>query len=116
MGTFVESMEETSEGHVRLCFDESDLTVDLVVLANSTRPDNHIWQALDRNDDGTLKVNAYMQTSDPNIYAIGDTIKVRFQLTGKNSTCRWSRTRFGQRTSPVRTSLERRKKIQEPCE
>ncbi|WP_367378513.1 FAD-dependent oxidoreductase [Enterococcus gilvus] len=83
MGTFVESMEETNEGHVRLFFEETNLAVDLVVLANSTRPDNHIWQALDRNDDGTLKVNAYLQTSDPNIYAIGDTIKVRFQLTGE---------------------------------
>jgi len=79
--TFVDEVKETDEGKVTLFFNETNLEVDLVLLANSTRPDNHIWQDLDRDDDGTLKVNEYLQTSHPNIYAIGDAIKVKFQLT-----------------------------------
>lgn len=79
--TFVDEVKEMDEGKVTLFFNETNLEVDLVLLANSTRPDNHIWQDLDRDDDGTLKVNEYLQTSHPNIYAIGDAIKVKFQLT-----------------------------------
>lgn len=83
MSTFVEKVEETKNEKARLYFDETYLEVDLVLLANSTRPDNQLWRALDCNDDGTLKVNAYLQTSNPKIYAIGDTIQVKFQLTNE---------------------------------
>lgn len=82
-GTFIDAMEEIGGDKARLHFNETELDVDLVLLANSTRPDNQIWRQLARNDDGTLKVNEYLQTSNPKVYAVGDTIKVKFRLTGE---------------------------------
>ena len=43
-----------------------------------------MWQPLACHEDGTLQVNDYLQTSNPNIYAIGDAIKVKFRLTGES--------------------------------
>lgn len=82
--TFIDAMEETKEEQVRLYFNETNLDVDLVLLANSTRPNNQMWQPLACHEDGTLQVNDYLQTSNPNIYAIGDAIKVKFRLTGES--------------------------------
>ncbi|OJG83297.1 hypothetical protein RV14_GL001655 [Enterococcus ratti] len=55
---------------------------DLVLLANHTRPDYRMWQdQLKLNDDGTIWVDEYLQTSVKDIYAIGDAIQVTFQPT-----------------------------------
>ncbi|MGL4695904.1 FAD-dependent oxidoreductase [Enterococcus larvae] len=46
-----------------------------VVIAVNARPDTKLVQDfLDLNSNGTIRVNEHMQTSDPNIYALGDVV------------------------------------------
>ncbi len=37
------------------------------------------------NHDGSIHVNDYMQTSDPDIFAAGDAVAVHFNPTGKDA-------------------------------
>ncbi|MFY1067394.1 FAD-dependent oxidoreductase [Enterococcus sp. AD013-P3] len=54
-------------------------TTDAAVLALNPRPNTHLINyPIQLNHDDTVKVNRYMQTDDPAIYAIGDLIKVPF--------------------------------------
>ncbi|WP_321388578.1 FAD-dependent oxidoreductase [uncultured Enterococcus sp.] len=46
-----------------------------VVVAVNARPDTRLVQEfLDLNSNGTIRVNNHMQTSDPNVYALGDVV------------------------------------------
>lgn len=57
---------------------------DALILANSTRPDNHIWQdTLRLNDDDTVWVDEHLETSVKDVYAVGDAIQVSFKPTGE---------------------------------
>ncbi|WP_086350027.1 FAD-dependent oxidoreductase [Candidatus Enterococcus clewellii] len=48
---------------------------EFVVIAVNARPDTRLVQEfLDLNSNGTVRVNESMQTSDPNIYAVGDVV------------------------------------------
>ncbi|HGD1364173.1 TPA: FAD-dependent oxidoreductase [Streptococcus agalactiae] len=59
-------------------------TVDAVILAVNFRPDSRLLTGLvDLSVDNSVVVNDYFQTSDPNIYAIGDLIWSYFK--GLNS-------------------------------
>ncbi len=72
----------TEEKTVIVATDQRKESYDLVLLANHTKPDNRLWQEkLKLNDDGTIWVDDYLQTSAKNIYAIGDTIQVTFRPT-----------------------------------
>lgn len=57
---------------------------DLVLLANHSRPNNQMWEEqLTLNDDGTIWVDDYLQTSQKDVYAIGDAIQVTFRPTNE---------------------------------
>ncbi|OTP11220.1 hypothetical protein A5844_001354 [Enterococcus sp. 10A9_DIV0425] len=72
----------TEDEPVQLVTEQRKDTYDLILLANHTKPDNHIWEDhLRLNDDGTIWVNDYLQTSHPAIFAIGDAIQVSFRPT-----------------------------------
>lgn len=60
------------------------LAGDLVVLAIGVRPESGLASAagLELGARGTVKVNAFMQTSDPAIYAAGDVVESYDRLTG----------------------------------
>lgn len=60
---------------------------DLVIMAIGVRPDTKLSESCDLKigERGGIKVNEYMQTSDPSIYAIGDAIEVNDFVTGKNA-------------------------------
>lgn len=76
----VQSLVEAES--VTVTTDQRKERYDLVLLANRTRPDNRLWQEkLKLNDDGTIWVDDYLQTSVKNVYAIGDTIQVTFRPT-----------------------------------
>lgn len=48
---------------------------DYVIVAVNARPDTTlVKEILDLNANGTVRVNEHMQTSDPNIFALGDVI------------------------------------------
>ncbi len=61
------------------------LQSDLTILSIGVRPENQLAKAsgLDLSKAGGIKVNPSLQTSDPDIYAIGDTSEVTDYLFGK---------------------------------
>lgn len=60
------------------------LVADLVILAIGVKPDTHLatQAGLELGSRGGIKVNQFLQSSDPNIYAIGDAIEVKDFVTG----------------------------------
>lgn len=58
--------------------------VDLVLVAVNTRAlEQEVTRYLAKNSDGTLWVDDYLQTSQTDVFAIGDAIHVRFRATGE---------------------------------
>ena len=60
---------------------------EMVLLAVGVAPENSLAQkaGLDLGVKGAIRVNAKMQTSNPDIYAVGDAVEVEHFITGKNS-------------------------------
>jgi NADPH-dependent 2,4-dienoyl-CoA reductase/sulfur reductase-like enzyme/peroxiredoxin family protein/TusA-related sulfurtransferase/rhodanese-related sulfurtransferase len=63
------------------------IDADLVILSIGVRPDAKLAKAagIETGATGGIKVNPYMQTSDPDIYAVGDAIEFPSPITGKPS-------------------------------
>lgn len=61
-----------------------EIAADLVVLSVGVRPENSLAVAagLDVGPRGGIRVNRHMQTSDPNIYAVGDAVEVHEFVSG----------------------------------
>jgi NADPH-dependent 2,4-dienoyl-CoA reductase/sulfur reductase-like enzyme/rhodanese-related sulfurtransferase len=61
------------------------LAADLVVLSIGVRPDTALARdaGLDIGQRGHIRVNPFMQTSDPDIYAAGDAIEVQDIVNGE---------------------------------
>ncbi|MGB9887612.1 MAG: FAD-dependent oxidoreductase [Moorellales bacterium] len=71
-------LEGDAEGRVRTVVTASgNLTADLVVLATGVRPNVALARAagLALGETGAIAVNEYLQTSDPDIYALGDCVE-----------------------------------------
>lgn len=60
------------------------LKSDLIILAIGVAPENNLAKAagLELGDKGGIKVNEYLQTSDPSIYALGDAVEVKDYVNG----------------------------------
>ncbi|MDE4543237.1 CoA-disulfide reductase [Thermoanaerobacterium sp. R66] len=63
------------------------LITDMVVLGIGVRPDIKLAKdaGLEIGERGGIKVNEYMQTSNPDIYAVGDAIEVKDYINGSNT-------------------------------
>jgi NADPH-dependent 2,4-dienoyl-CoA reductase/sulfur reductase-like enzyme/rhodanese-related sulfurtransferase len=63
---------------------EKDIQCDMVILSIGIRPENRLAKeaGLEIGKTGGIKVDASMQTSDPDIYAVGDAAEVREFITG----------------------------------
>ena len=61
-----------------------ELAADFVVLSVGVRPENSLAVAagLEVGPRGGIRVNEHMQTSDPDVYAVGDAVEVREFVTG----------------------------------
>ena len=61
------------------------ITTDLVILSIGVRPETRLAKeaGLSLGTLGGIAINDYMQTSDPDIYALGDAVEVRHLVTGK---------------------------------
>ena len=61
------------------------LAADIVVLAIGVRPETTLARAsgLTLGPTGGIKVDEYLQTSDPAVYAVGDAVEVTQTITGK---------------------------------
>jgi len=62
-----------------------ELRVDLVILGVGVRPDSSLARSagLAMGDRGGIRVDEHMQTSDPDVYALGDAIEFPHPLLGK---------------------------------
>ena len=86
-GKDTKAFKETDNG-IRLVFGENDsLFADMAILAIGVSPDTSLAEAagLRLGDNGGIEVNEHMQTSDPDIYAVGDAVEINHQVTGKKT-------------------------------
>ncbi|MCA9239293.1 MAG: FAD-dependent oxidoreductase [Planctomycetales bacterium] len=70
---------------LRVSMESGDvLDTDFVVLSIGVRPENElaIQSGLEVGDRGGIRVNANMQTSDPDIYAVGDAVETFDSVLG----------------------------------
>jgi rhodanese-related sulfurtransferase len=60
------------------------IVADMILLSIGVRPNNALANeaGIDIGATGGIKVNEYLQTSDPNIYALGDAIEVTDYVSG----------------------------------
>jgi NADPH-dependent 2,4-dienoyl-CoA reductase/sulfur reductase-like enzyme/rhodanese-related sulfurtransferase len=62
----------------------TQIECDLVILSIGIRPETQLAKAsdLEIGERGGIKVNAGMQTSDPDIFAVGDAVEIKEYVTG----------------------------------
>jgi NADPH-dependent 2,4-dienoyl-CoA reductase/sulfur reductase-like enzyme len=72
-------------GRVAVELDSERIVTDLVILAIGVRPESSLARAagLELSDRGAVIVDQHMRTSDPDIYAVGDSIQVVDTVTGE---------------------------------
>ena len=87
LGDGIAAFESTPGLRCRLASGRT-IDTDLVVLALGVRPDTALARAagLALGPRGHIRVNEFMQTSDPDIYAAGDAIETEDLITGEPST------------------------------
>lgn len=70
---------------IKVTTNKGDYTADIAILCTGFRPNTDLLKDhLDTLPNCAVITNAYMQTSDPDIFAAGDTATVHYNPTGKN--------------------------------
>lgn len=84
LGTGVVSFSKNEKGIVVKTDAGHEIECDVVILSAGVRPENQLAKqaGLDTGAGGSIKVDATMRTSDPDIYAVGDAVEVRDFVTG----------------------------------
>ena len=87
LGHTVEGFEERNGGVDVLLKDEQPLHADLVVLAIGVTPDTGLAKeaGLELGIKGSILVNDRMETTVPDIYAVGDAVQVKHFVTGQDA-------------------------------
>ncbi len=89
LGDGLKSIEQGEEGWLKVGL-SSDRSVDaqIVILSIGVRPENQLAKNanLELGERGAIKTNQHMQTSDPDIYAVGDAVEVTQRITGNSTT------------------------------
>ena len=87
LGHTVEGFEEKDGGVDVLLKDETPLHADMVVLAIGVSPDTQLAKeaGLELGIKGSIVVNDRMETSIPDIYAVGDAVQVKHFVTGQDA-------------------------------
>ena len=87
LGHTVEGFEEKDSGVDVLLKDEAPLHADMVVLAIGVSPDTGLAKdaGLELGLKGSILVNDRMETSAPDIYAVGDAVQVKHFVTGQDA-------------------------------
>ena len=86
LGTAVSGFEKAGTG-ILVKTGKGNLETDLVILSVGVAPDSGLAKeaGLELGIGGSIAVNDNYQTSDPDIYAVGDAIQVRSRLTGQDT-------------------------------
>ena len=84
LGQSAESLKQTAVGLEVCLISGQRLPAQLVIFGVGVRPENKlaIDADLEVGPRGGIRVNEYLQTSDPNIYAVGDAIEVKDFVSG----------------------------------
>ena len=87
LGHTVEGFDEKDGGVDVLLKDDAPLHADMVVLAIGVSPETELAKnaGLELGLKGSILVNDRMETSIPDIYAVGDAVQVRHFVTGEAS-------------------------------
>ena len=87
LGHTVEGFEEKELGVDVLLKDEAPLHADMVVLAIGVSPDTGLAKdaGLELGIKGSILVNDRMETSVPDIYAVGDAVQLKHFVTGQDA-------------------------------
>ncbi len=87
LGSSVEGFVHENGEVVTLLKDEEPLRSDMVILAIGVTPDSTLGKkaGLQLGQKGSIVVNDRMETSAPDVYAVGDAVEVRHFVTGKPS-------------------------------
>ena len=87
LGHTVEGFVEEDGGVDVLLKDEAPLHADMVVLAIGVTPDTALAReaGLALGIKGSIVVNDRMETSVPDIYAVGDAVQVKHSVTGQDA-------------------------------
>ncbi|MCI0457769.1 MAG: FAD-dependent oxidoreductase [Gemmataceae bacterium] len=85
LGQSAEAFEEAPDGLIVRLKSGQRLPAQLVILGVGVRPENRLAvdAGLEVGPRGGIRVNEHLQTSDPDIYAVGDAIEVKDFVTGE---------------------------------
>ncbi len=85
LGSSVEGFEHEGKSVTVLLKDEEPLTADMVILAIGVTPDTTLAEkaGLKTGIKGSIIVSDTMETSKPDIYAVGDAVQVKHSVTGE---------------------------------
>lgn len=87
LNTRVTGFEQDTTGRLKVLLNnEEALSADVVILSIGVRPDIRLAKmaGLKIGEAGGIFVNPYLQTSDPDIYAVGDAIEFENPITKKS--------------------------------
>lgn len=84
LGQSAEAIEQTAQGLVVCLKSGLKLVAQLVIFGVGVRPENQLAvdAGLETGPRGGIRVNDHLQTSDPDIYAVGDAIEVKDVVSG----------------------------------
>jgi NADPH-dependent 2,4-dienoyl-CoA reductase/sulfur reductase-like enzyme/rhodanese-related sulfurtransferase len=84
LGQSADGFEEAPNGLIVRLKSGQRLPAQLVILGVGVRPENKLAvdAGLEVGPRGGIRVNEHLQTSDPNIYAVGDAIEVKDVVSG----------------------------------
>ncbi len=87
LGSSVEGFRREGEGIITLLNDKKNVKTDMVIVAIGVEPESSLAAeaGLKLGIRGAIEVNDRMQTSDPDIYAVGDAVQVKHFVTGENT-------------------------------
>ena len=85
LGQSADGFDEAPDGLVVRLKSGQQLSAQLVILGVGVRPENKLAvdAGLEVGPRGGIRVNEYLQTSDPDIYAVGDAIEVKDVVSGE---------------------------------
>ena len=87
LGSAIAGFEEKEQGIDVLLDGQPALHADMAVLAIGVAPDTKLAKdaGLELGIRNSIVVNEHMQTSDPDIYAVGDAVQIKNRITGQDA-------------------------------
>jgi rhodanese-related sulfurtransferase len=84
LGAKAESFQDV-DGRVGVNLADEQIVADLVIMAVGVKPESSLARAagIDLSDRGAVIVDEHMRTSDPAVYAVGDSVQVIDTVTGE---------------------------------